>query len=104
RQALQRFFQAATDGVPPALFMSSEVQIKALNLPFYQNGQLLEATYMDGLGERALVTIVTLPNGVTFLNGTSPPIHHINKEQKLSLNSSEFVDIYIRFFCLYVQG
>ncbi|MBN7819744.1 AAA family ATPase [Bowmanella yangjiangensis] len=104
RQALRRFFQAATDGLPPALFVSSEVQIKALNLPFYQDGQLLEATYMDGLGERALVTIVTLPNGVTFLNGTSPPIHHINKEQKLSLNSSEFVDIYIRFFCLYVQG
>lgn len=103
-QALEKFKQAAIEGLPPGLFAAPNFQIRALSLPFYNEGELLEAEYIDGLGNTPVVSILSVPSGVKYLNGESPPIHHTNSKESLSIKTPDLIAAYLRFFCAYVHG
>ncbi len=103
-QALEKLNKVEKDGLPPGLLRSPVFQIRAFDLPFYKDSQLLEAEYVDSLGATPVVSVLSTPSGIKYLNGTSPLIHDTNKAQALSLNTSDIVAAYLRFFNAYVHG
>ncbi|MCG2839421.1 hypothetical protein L6Q21_00325 [Sandaracinobacter sp. RS1-74] len=55
-------------------------------------------------GKPAAAAFLFGEDGVTLLDGTSAPIHDLNEELSLSLDSAEAALDYARFFCNVVHG
>jgi len=78
-------------------------------LPFYKNHKLIEVLteYKSSIGKkknRSLLTYILDKNkNVVNLDGTSPPIHGLNKKLELNLTKSK-IDDYLKFFCSAVHG
>ena len=78
--------------------------IRSFELPFYEDGQLVEVQV--GVGERAQIFayLVLRDYSVFRLNGTSPPIHEANAQAPVILETPDQVAAYVRFFTHYVNG
>ncbi|MEZ5320104.1 MAG: hypothetical protein R2752_22070 [Vicinamibacterales bacterium] len=77
--------------------------MRALPLPFYPNGYLLEAETTTASGGYALLTFVRIGRAITWLDGTSAPIYQLNERVGLALDTAEQAAAYVRFFCAAIQ-
>jgi hypothetical protein len=79
-------------------------RIRALKLPFYDDGEVMEAEHVDPSGNSFTAAILVV-NGKTYeLGGTSPPIHAANAAGPVRLRDATAAATYLRFFGSYVAG
>lgn len=79
-------------------------RLRALSLSFYEDAILYEAQIRRGEKSPASLLYVRHPQGVTRINGTSPPIHEMNRQLDLVLDTREKAEDYLRFFCGSIAG
>lgn len=75
---------------------------RASPLSFYKSYSLLELSFeRDGETER--VFVLDGPHGISWLDGSSGPIHDANDGESLELSDSSLLD-YVRFFFYFLRG
>jgi hypothetical protein len=79
-------------------------RLRALELPFYRDAALYEGEIDKGRGHAGLFTFIRHSGGITLLDGTSPPIHELNRTAPLLLDTRQQATAYLRFFCAAIQG
>jgi ankyrin repeat protein len=73
-------------------------------LPWYPGFHLYRLTDVTLARPKLSIYYLQSPEGHLFrLNGTSPPIHEVNKKLPIVLNKHTILD-YLRFFCFFVRG
>jgi ATP-dependent Zn protease len=79
----------------------NKIELFVTSLPFYKKYKLYcLRTSINGVYRHCYI----LFNTKSFvLNGTSPPIHEVNSDEKLGLNEKNSAS-YLRFFCSFVYG
>ena len=79
--------------------------VRKLQLLFYgQDTYLVEARACRDREVAGYLTFLVHPKGVTILEGSSLPIHELNKLAPLALNNTPEVYDYLRFFCSAIMG
>ena len=82
----------------------TDVQIHWREIPFYADLKIIR---VSGLEDENQFAGYYAANDnwdiVAYFDGTSPPIHYLNKEYKLQI-TKENVKQYLRFFCFFVQA
>jgi hypothetical protein len=79
-------------------------RIRALKLPFYDDGEVMEAEHLDASGNSFTASILVV-NGTTYeLGGTSPPIHAANAAGPIRIRDATSAATYLRFFGSYLAG
>jgi len=77
---------------------------RALNLPFYVGARLIELDPAGDQGRSGLIILIESAQGLTRLDGTSQPIHALNKTLAIHLETETQAAAYLRLFCAAVQG
>ncbi|MFN3701241.1 MAG: hypothetical protein ACK4VI_06940 [Alphaproteobacteria bacterium] len=98
------FVAQVTDSGLIGLFEADYIQIQALKIPFYQNGEFL---LMENLNVAPPFTMEYIAAGhndqdIVYLDGTSEPFRILNQKGHLLLNDETVID-YLEFFCFSVN-
>lgn len=72
-------------------------------LPFYENVVLIRLRDKSWGKPKLSIYYLTDQGNLYRLNGTSPPIHEVNKKAPVMINESNVLE-YLRFFCFFVRG
>lgn len=76
-------------------------KFRTMLLPFYPGAELVEGLVPN----TGILTFIVLRDGdITLLNGTSPPIHELNAQVPILIDSQENAELYLKFFCFQVFG
>jgi len=78
-------------------------QFSVQHLPWYENVRLLRLTDEGWPVPDLAIYFLVLDGNFYRLNGTSPPIHEVNRSAPIRLDESNILD-YLRFFCFFVRG
>jgi hypothetical protein len=78
------------------------LRVRTISLPFYRDGALLEAEFLDNAGVLSMMSVLSAGGQDRALNGTSPPIHDANATALVGLKSASDAATYLRFFCAFV--
>jgi hypothetical protein len=82
----------------------NQTEIHVRDLPFYR---LLKLYRLRNPAWRpanvSLYFLFSTELGVFRLDGTSPPIHEVNKKELIALNEANVLE-YLAFFCFFVRG
>jgi hypothetical protein len=73
------------------------------SLPFYENVVLIRLRDKSWGKPKLSIYYLTDQGNLYRLNGTSPPIHEVNKKAPVMINESNVLE-YLRFFCFFVRG
>ncbi|MDY7094327.1 MAG: hypothetical protein SX243_15260 [Acidobacteriota bacterium] len=105
-QAVSRLAAALPeDGSPPAkTVVDGALRARRTKLPFYPGWNALEVLLLTEEGTVAAAVAVEGEEHVLMLQGTSPPLHYLNHELPIVLETPEQADAYVRFFCGAVHG
>lgn len=77
---------------------------QARSVAFYRDASLLELELDLSDGVRGAVSYVVIGDDVVHLNGTSNPIHELNRTVPVRLETADQVGEYLRFFVGAIQG
>lgn len=97
-RALER--ELTAQGLPIGTFL----QTRALRLPFYDDGHLVEVEGLFPDGRRGLYTLVRHQGDIYLLNGTSAVIHGMNPHLGLRIGTAEQAEAYLQFFTASIMG
>jgi tetratricopeptide (TPR) repeat protein len=107
-QASHVIYERLLKATPPeSINLAKRIrQFRRTSLSFYPDSYLYEGLLpTDHFSEGGLFTFIVSKNGqITFLNGTSAPIHKLNQEFSLKIVSNETAEDYLRFFHSAVHG
>lgn len=78
-------------------------RLRALPLTFYPDWFLVEGLARYAMDQAGVFRMLIGPTDMLLLDGTSPPIHHLNT-RALKLGDSATTNQYLRFFCGVVHG
>lgn len=78
------------------------IAFRYFELSFYPDAILGEIK-VNGIKKFSSFFFIANSDGISILNGTSPPIHKLNVELPLQLNN-ENINAYLEFFCMMVHG
>lgn len=93
-----------TSQFPDPAAVKKITRFRVATLPFYDNGQLLEAQYTNVSGLPLTVGLLVVNGEKYELYGTSIPIHTANEKAPIRLDSHAQVAAYIRFFAAHVRS
>ncbi len=100
---VRRMQEAAPEDWKAALEEVSRLRIVPLD--FYPGGRLVEALIHAVDAPPWAVSFVLLEDDtITFLNGTSPPVHQLNEHAPLHLDTEERTLSYLKFFNNQLSG
>lgn len=80
------------------------IAARALLLPFYNDAMLYEVVTARGVEHAGSLHFIEHSQGLTFLSGTSPPIHELNANLKIDLRDKPTAQLYLEFFSGAVWG
>jgi len=87
-----------------ALNSPTIIRMRALPLPFYPDGEAIEAEVVTRDGRIGVATIVRQADDYVLMDGTSPAIHEMNVTAPVQLDRVDRVAAYLRFFTGLLQG
>lgn len=73
------------------------------SLPFYENVVLIRLRDKSWGKPKLSIYYLTDQGNLYRLNGTSPPIHEVNKKAPVQISEANVLE-YLRFFCFFVRG
>ncbi len=79
-------------------------KVRKRKIDFYEDAWLYEAMFLSDEKCAGYLTFIQHQHGYTLLNGTSPPIHKMNAELPLQIDTQDRATDYFRFFCASVHG
>ena len=93
------------EGDEPFVIAHAFDRVRMRALPCYgERAWLLELQGHDGDGTPLLVSFILGPWGYTLLDGTSPPLHNLNEEHGVTLDTEGQAHDYLLLFCRYVRS
>jgi hypothetical protein len=102
KQASRNLLDRLVEHSPTDLIRTARqiTQFRTKRLPFYPGAKLCEGLVpAAGSGEASIFSFILLPDGtVTLLDGTAPPVHHLDENVPVALDTREQVETYLRFF------
>lgn len=99
---LARAAESAPDGVGCGAEAIRLVRVRPLTC--HPGARLCEAVAVKGGTPIGSLTFVAHRSGVTWLDGTSPPIHQMNAAHPLDVGTPDRALEYVRFFCRAVHA
>lgn len=88
--------------IDASLLISESTIVETRRAPFNPNIELLRVSDTNW-DKPAHVFYIRAEDNLFRLNGTSPPIHEVNKKYKIQLNDDNILS-YLSFFCFFVRG
>jgi hypothetical protein len=102
KQAARNLLDRLTAHTPPNLLGTARqiTQFRTERLSFYPGAKLCEGLVpAAGSGEAGIFSFILLQDGtVTLLDGTAAPIHELDENVPVALDTRERSESYIRFF------
>jgi hypothetical protein len=102
KQASRNLLDRLTAHTPPDLLGTARqiTQFRTERLSFYPGAKLCEGLVpAAGSGEASIFSFILLQDGtVTLLDGTAAPIHELDENVPVALDTRERSESYIRFF------
>jgi hypothetical protein len=102
KQASRNLLDRLTEHSPPNLIGTARqiTQFRTERLSFYPGAKLCEGLVpAAGSGEASIFSFILLQDGtVTILDGTAAPIHELDENVPVALDTRERSESYIRFF------
>jgi hypothetical protein len=102
KQASRNLLDRLTEHVPPDLLGTARqiTQFRTKRLSFYPGAKLCEGLVpAAGSGEASVFSFILLQDGtVTILDGTAAPVHELDENVPVALNTREQSESYLRFF------
>lgn len=83
--------------------LASTTQVHWRKLPWYDNVALIRVKDPAWENEKLNIYYLTDKGKLSWLNGTSPPIHEVNAKAPIKITKKNVLD-YLRFFCFFVRG